>query len=56
MRQEMTKIEWDQIIGGGDLEETWEKFKGITMKDALKKYIPSKRITSGAKQRKHHCG
>ena len=34
MRQEMSKIEWDQIMGGENLEETWE-----TMKDAVKKYI-----------------
>ena len=47
----MAKIEWDQIMEGENLEETWETFKGI-MKDAVKKYIPSKRITSGAKQRK----
>ena len=37
---------------GKNLEETsWETFEGM-MKDVVKKYIPCKRITSGAKQRK----
>ena len=51
MRQDIGKTEWDQIMEGKNLEETWETFEGI-MKDAMKKYIPSKKITSGAKQRK----
>ena len=34
MRQEMAKIEWDQIMEGKNLEETWKTFEGI-MKDAV---------------------
>ena len=49
MRQEMAKIEWGQIMEGKNLEETWETFEGM-MKDVVKKYIPCKRITSGAKK------
>ena len=51
MRQEMAKIEWDQIMEGKNLEETSETVEGM-MKDIVKKYIPCKRITSGVKQRK----
>ena len=47
----MAKIEWDQIMEGKNLEETWQTFEGI-MKDAVKKYIPCKKITSQTKQRK----
>ena len=50
MRQYMAKIERDQIMKKKNLEETWETFEKV-LNDAVKKYIPSKRITSGAKQR-----
>ena len=50
MRQYMAKIERDQIMEKKNLEETWVTFEEV-LNDAVKKYISSKRITSGAKQR-----
>ena len=42
----MAKIEWDQIMEGKNLEETWETFEGM-MKDVVKKYIACKRAFQG---------